>query len=104
MVEKFTFTDDPITYRGQGVTTDGKNWYFSGTNALDKADGNFSTITRDNSAIDPALANPFAGAPRRPQSYRRHRLRRRIPLHLAGYQHPRSDHWREIQHAGLCDL
>jgi len=64
MVEKFTFTDDPITYRGQGVTTDGKNWYFSGTNALDKADGNFTTITRDNSAIDPALANPFAGAPR----------------------------------------
>ena len=64
MVEKFTFTDDPITYRGQGVTTDGKNWYFSGTNALDKADGNFNTITRDNSAIDPALANPFSDAPK----------------------------------------
>lgn len=64
MVEKKTFTDDPIPYRGQGVTTDGTNWYFSGTNALDKTNGDFQTIQRNSSAIAAALANPSAVAPK----------------------------------------
>lgn len=64
MVEKFTFTDDPINYRGQGVTTDGKNWYFSGTHALEITDGKFNPTLRNGSAIDPALANPSPEAPK----------------------------------------
>lgn len=64
MVEKRSFTDDPIPYRGQGVTTDGTNWYFSGTNALDKTNGNYATTLRNSSAIAAALANPSAVAPK----------------------------------------
>lgn len=64
MVEKKTFTDNPITYRGQGVTTDGTSWYFSGTNALDKTNANFQTSQRTSSAIAAALANPSAAAPK----------------------------------------
>lgn len=64
MVEKYTFTDDPITYRGQGGTTDGKNWYFSGTNALEITDGKFDPTLRNSSAIAPPLANPSPEAPK----------------------------------------
>ncbi|MFJ6321383.1 MULTISPECIES: autotransporter domain-containing protein [unclassified Rhizobium] len=64
MVEKRSFTDNPIPYRGQGVTTDGTNWYFSGTNALDKTNANFETSLKTSSAIAAALANPSAVAPK----------------------------------------
>ena len=64
MVEKKTFTGDVDTYRGQGVTTDGTNWYFSGTNALERTDLNFNPTLRRSPAIASALANPSAAAPK----------------------------------------
>lgn len=64
MVEKYTFTDDPIKYRGQGVTTDGTNWYFSGTNALEMTDGNFDPKLRLSPGIPPELFNPSPMAPK----------------------------------------
>lgn len=43
--------------RGQGVTTDGTNWYFSGTHSLEIADDNFGTIKIDPEAIRSAGLN-----------------------------------------------
>lgn len=42
MVEKTVFTGDATTSKKQGVTTDGTNWYFSGTNILERTDGNYN--------------------------------------------------------------
>ena len=43
MVQRdFFLGADPA--RGQGVTTDGTNWYFSGTHSLEIADDGFNTI------------------------------------------------------------
>lgn len=57
MVEKTLFTGvDPS--RGQGVTTDGTNWYFSGTNALEKTNGSFDPQLLVNPAIPDILKNP----------------------------------------------
>ncbi len=64
MVEKFTFDTNPVSTRGQGVTTDGTHWYFSGTNAIDITDHDFNSIRTKLGAIDPSLANPFPDAPK----------------------------------------
>lgn len=45
-------------YRGQGVTTDGTNWYFSGTNGLEITDGQYNPRLRSFPAIPDSLANP----------------------------------------------
>ncbi len=50
MVQRSFFTGaDPA--RGQGVTTDGTNWYFSGTKSLEITDGAYNTILIDTNAI-----------------------------------------------------
>ncbi|MBB5751806.1 autotransporter outer membrane beta-barrel domain-containing protein [Prosthecomicrobium pneumaticum] len=59
MVEKTTFADADQS-RGQGVTTDGVNWYFSGTNSLERTDGSFNTGLIVNPAIPNVLAIPSA--------------------------------------------
>ncbi|WP_197279471.1 autotransporter outer membrane beta-barrel domain-containing protein [Devosia sp. A16] len=60
MVQRTFFLDaDPA--RGQGVTTDGTNWYFSGTHSLEITDETFSTIRIDTDAIlsQVGLANGY---------------------------------------------
>lgn len=57
MVEKFMFSGVDSS-RGQGVTTDGTNWYFSGTNALEKTTGSFDPQLLVNPAIPDILKNP----------------------------------------------
>jgi len=50
MVQRdFFLGADPA--RGQGVTTDGTNWYFSGTKSLEIANDAFDTILIDTNAI-----------------------------------------------------
>jgi subtilase-type serine protease len=50
MVQRSFFSGaDPA--RGQGVTTDGTNWYFSGTKSLEIADDAYNTILIDTNAI-----------------------------------------------------
>jgi subtilase-type serine protease len=50
MVQRSFFAGaDPA--RGQGVTTDGTNWYFSGTKSLEITDGAYNTILIDTNAI-----------------------------------------------------
>lgn len=50
MVERSFFLGaDPA--RGQGVTTDGTNWYFSGTKSLEITDEAYNTILIDTNAI-----------------------------------------------------
>ncbi|BCP52988.1 hypothetical protein K32_16050 [Kaistia sp. 32K] len=57
MVERnFFLGADPS--RGQGVTSDGTYWYFSGTHSLEIADGNFGTVKIDPNAIAPQLEIP----------------------------------------------
>lgn len=58
MVQRdFFLGADPA--RGQGVTTDGSNWYFSGTKSLEIAGDDFNTIKIDPNAIATAgLAIP----------------------------------------------
>lgn len=57
MVEKNMFSGvDPS--RGQGVTTDGTNWYFSGTNALEKTTGSYESEMLVTPAIPDSLKNP----------------------------------------------
>lgn len=57
MVERnFWYDADPA--RGQGVTTDGTNWFFSGTHSLEITDENFNTIRIDPNAIASQLAIP----------------------------------------------
>lgn len=63
-VERNAFTNDPIKSRGQGVTTDGTNWYFSGTNALELTDGTFASKLLVSPAIADPLANPSPIAPK----------------------------------------
>ncbi|WP_322418332.1 autotransporter outer membrane beta-barrel domain-containing protein [Mesorhizobium huakuii] len=58
MVEKTTFTGDAITAKQQGVTTDGTNWYFSGTNILERTDKNYNPNLRVAPAIPLALQLP----------------------------------------------
>lgn len=50
MVEH-TFWQDADPARGQGVTTDGTNWYFSGTHSLEIADAAYNTLRIDSNAI-----------------------------------------------------
>ena len=53
------FAADADPFRGQGVTTDGSQWFFSGTNALERAQlGSFTPLQRQTPAIASALANP----------------------------------------------
>ena len=53
------FDADADPFRGQGVTTDGTQWFFSGTNALERAQlGNYAPLQRATPAIDPSLRNP----------------------------------------------
>ncbi|CAN7338867.1 autotransporter domain-containing protein [Devosia sp. LjRoot16] len=57
MVQRdFFLGADPA--RGQGVTTDGTNWYFSGTHSLEIADDGFNTIKIDPNAIANQLLIP----------------------------------------------
>ncbi|MEO5757033.1 MAG: autotransporter domain-containing protein [Mesorhizobium sp.] len=42
MVEKTVFTGDATTSKKQGVTTDGTNWYFSGTNIIERTDDKYN--------------------------------------------------------------
>ncbi len=58
MVEKTTFTGDAITSKQQGVTTDGTNWYFSGTNILERTDKNYNPSLTVAPAIPLALQLP----------------------------------------------
>lgn len=53
MVEKTTFTGSAITSKQQGVTTDGTNWYFSGTNILERTDKNYNA----DLTVSPAIPN-----------------------------------------------
>jgi len=60
MVERSFFLGaDPA--RGQGVTTDGTNWYFSGTKSLEIANDGYDTILIDTNAIlsQVGLANGY---------------------------------------------
>lgn len=60
MVERSFFLGaDPA--RGQGVTTDGTNWYFSGTKSLEITDDTYNTILIDTNAIlsQVGLANGY---------------------------------------------
>lgn len=57
MVEKNLFHGVDSS-RSQGVTTDGTNWYFSGTNALEKTDLGYNTSLLVKPAIPDVLANP----------------------------------------------
>ncbi|MDH6233017.1 subtilase-type serine protease [Mesorhizobium soli] len=57
MVQR-TFFPDADPARGQGVTTDGTYWYFSGTHSLEIADGNFNTVKIDKDAIVNELMIP----------------------------------------------
>jgi subtilase-type serine protease len=50
MVER-TFWEDADPARGQGVTTDGTYWYFSGTHSLEITDAAYNTILIDSNAI-----------------------------------------------------
>jgi subtilase-type serine protease len=57
MVERNFFLDaDPA--RGQGVTSDGTYWYFSGTHSLEIADSNFNTVSINSDAIAASLKIP----------------------------------------------
>jgi outer membrane autotransporter protein len=57
MVERNMFVGaDPS--RGQGVTTDGTNWYFSGTNSLEITNGNYTTLNINTDAIAAQLKIP----------------------------------------------
>ena len=58
MVEKTTFTGDAIVSKQQGVTTDGTNWYFSGTNVLERTDKNYNPGLRISPAIPDVLQLP----------------------------------------------
>lgn len=58
MVEKTTFTGDAISSKQQGVTTDGTNWYFSGTNVLERTDKNYNPDLRVSPAIPDVLKLP----------------------------------------------
>ena len=58
MVEKTTFTGDAITSKQQGVTTDGTNWYFSGTNVLERTDKNYNPSLQVSPAIPDVLKLP----------------------------------------------
>lgn len=58
MVEKTTFTGSAISSKQQGVTTDGTNWYFSGTNILERTDRNYNPSLRVSPAIPDALKLP----------------------------------------------
>ncbi|OLP58298.1 hypothetical protein BJF93_06710 [Xaviernesmea oryzae] len=50
--------DDADAARGQGVTTDGQHWFFSGTHSLEIADDTFKTIKIDKNAIASKLQIP----------------------------------------------
>lgn len=58
MVEKTTFTGDATASKQQGVTTDGTNWYFSGTNTLERTDTNYNPDLSVSPAIPDALELP----------------------------------------------
>ncbi len=58
MVEKTTFTGSAITSKQQGVTTDGTNWYFSGTNILERTDKNYDPSLTVSPAIPDVLKLP----------------------------------------------
>ncbi|MBN9219063.1 MAG: autotransporter domain-containing protein [Mesorhizobium sp.] len=58
MVEKTTFTGSAINSKQQGVTTDGTNWYFSGTNILERTDKNYNPSLTVSPAIPLALQLP----------------------------------------------
>ncbi len=50
-------TDFPTTDgKGQGVTNDGTNYYFSSTNGIQETDQNFNVIAQNNSPIPASLA------------------------------------------------
>jgi outer membrane autotransporter protein len=57
MVQRNFFLDADAA-RGQGVTTDGTNWYFSGTHSLEIADDDFNTVLIDPTAIADKLEIP----------------------------------------------
>jgi subtilase-type serine protease len=57
MVERTILNGIDIS-RIQGVTTDGKNWYFSGTESLEKADIDFNSLLLVKPAIPDSLKNP----------------------------------------------
>lgn len=57
MVEKTILTGIDIS-RIQGVTTDGTNWYFSGTESLEKANIDFKSLSLVKPAIPDSLKNP----------------------------------------------
>jgi outer membrane autotransporter protein len=58
MVERTVFTGDAIASKQQGVTTDGKNWYFSGTNILERTDMGYNRNLLVAPAIPTALEIP----------------------------------------------
>jgi subtilase-type serine protease len=59
MVERTFFGGtDADAARGQGVTTDGTNWYFSGTHSLEIATPTYSTVRIDSDAIAANLKIP----------------------------------------------
>ncbi|MGX7871770.1 autotransporter outer membrane beta-barrel domain-containing protein [Mesorhizobium sp. ORM6] len=58
MVEKTTFTGTAIASKQQGVTTDGTNWYFSGTNILERTDKSYNPSLTVSPAIPDGLKLP----------------------------------------------
>ncbi|MBP2551631.1 outer membrane autotransporter protein [Neorhizobium galegae] len=59
LVERTFFSgSDADAARGQGVTTDGTNWYFSGTHSLEIANQDFSRVRIDTDAIAANLKIP----------------------------------------------
>ncbi|WP_185969753.1 autotransporter outer membrane beta-barrel domain-containing protein [Rhizobium straminoryzae] len=59
MVERTFFAgSDADAARGQGVTTDGTNWFFSGTHSLEIANPGYTTVRIDRDAIAANLKVP----------------------------------------------
>ena len=58
------FSGDAAAYKSQGLTTDGKQWFFSSTNGLERANFDYSRIQAVMPAIADPLANPSAVADR----------------------------------------
>lgn len=58
------FYADAAAYKSQGLATDGKQWFFSSTNGLERANFDYSRIQAVMPAIAPALAQPSSVADR----------------------------------------
>ena len=59
-----SFQGDAAAYKSQGLVSDGKQWFFSSTNGLERANFDYSRIQARMPAIDPVLAAPSVWADR----------------------------------------